>query len=135
MISGHVILAGKPEDYEDVVSGNLPDSCIYALHKLEVKDVAHRLGVAVSTLNAWLKEDEGRDSEARVFAFHRRRGRIRRWSEKGYLALEAAIHRESENGILSLSRNRNDLRGSPSEAEAEAALAEVLKPRLPKPAR
>jgi hypothetical protein len=94
---------------------------------LEVKDVAARLGVVVSTLNGWLKEDEARDPSKRVFDFHRLRGRSRKWSEAGFQKLEMAIHRESENGVLAGGRTREKGRHeSPPDPDAEAALATVL---------
>lgn len=91
---------------------------------LEVKDVAIRLGIATSTLNGWLKEDEGRAQP--IFAFHRWRGRQRRWSEAGFQKLEIAIHRESRAGVLSGSRIRRATAVSPPDPDAEASLDEVL---------
>jgi hypothetical protein len=93
---------------------------------LEVKDVARRLDVAPSTLNGWLKDDEGRPPEQRVFEFHRWRGRLRKWSEAGFRKLETAIHRESQGGVLSGSRIHRGSTASPPDPDAEAALGEVL---------
>jgi hypothetical protein len=93
---------------------------------LEVKEVARRLDVALSTLNGWLKDDESRAVERRVFEFHRWRGRVRKWSENGFRKLEIAIHLESQNGVLSGSRIRRETVGSASDPDAEAALDEVL---------
>jgi hypothetical protein len=96
-------------------------------HDLDVKTVAERLGVAASTLNSWLKDDEVRPISERVFDFHRWRGRVRRWSEEGFLSLEMAIHHESESGVLSGGRTREKVRHeSPLDPDAEAALREVL---------
>jgi transposase len=96
-------------------------------HELDVKDVAKRLAVSVSTLNGWLKEDEKRAPGTRVFDFHRSRGRTRKWSEEGYAKLEFAINRESRSGVLAGWRTREKSRQlSPPDPDAEAALAEVL---------
>jgi hypothetical protein len=96
---------------------------------LDVKTVAERLGVAVSTLNSWLKDDELRPVDGRVFEFHRWRGRVRRWTEEGFLSLETAIHRESAVGVLSGGRAREKVRReSPADPDAEAALRDVLGP-------
>jgi hypothetical protein len=98
-------------------------------YDLDVKEVAKRLGVAVSTLNAWLKDDEHRPVDERAFDFHRWRGRVRRWSEEGFQSLEMAIHRESENGVLSAFRTgRRVTTVSPPDPDAETALREVLGP-------
>jgi hypothetical protein len=90
-------------------------------------EAASRLGTAVSTLNTWLADDGNRGPTERVFDFHRWRGNKRVWSEEGFQKLEMAIHRESENGILAGGRTRGRTRHeSPSDPDAEAALAEIL---------
>jgi hypothetical protein len=94
---------------------------------LDAREVARRLGIGVSTLNAWLKADEERSSDKRVLQFHRRRGSARRWSERGFVDLEEAIHRESENGVLTGARHtRGAPNLAPPDPDAEAALANVL---------
>lgn len=117
-----------------VVAANPPvcsvaDEIDPAEYVLDTENVAKRLNVSVSTLNAWLRKDEARPPERQVFQkFHRSRGRYRFWSEESFRQLEAAIHRESQpGGVLAAWRNRKtnvDL--SPPDPDAEVALEEVL---------
>jgi hypothetical protein len=87
--------------------------------------VAARLGVAVSTLNSWLADDENRQQP--LFYFHRWRGNKRVWSEEGFQKLETAIDRESRYGALSGRLTRSKAKTlSPPDPDAEAALAQVL---------
>jgi hypothetical protein len=101
---------------------------------LDTQEVARRLGVAVSTLNFWLRADHERHPSRRIFDFHRYRGRKRFWSEESFELLEAAIHRESQDGVLAPGRkHRTDYQKSESDPDAEAALRSVLGKRLPRP--
>lgn len=93
---------------------------------LKSREVADRLCVAHSTLNSWLKEDEAREGADQQFKFHRWVGNRRRWSEEGYRLLEIAVHRESENGVLSSMQARAKSSKSAADPDAEASLAEVL---------
>jgi hypothetical protein len=94
---------------------------------LSAREVAIRLGTAVSTLNAWLAEDEMREQPCRLFDFHRWRGNKRMWSQEGFERLEMAIHRESQSGVLAGGRTRErNRRESPPDPDAEAALEAVL---------
>jgi hypothetical protein len=92
---------------------------------LGAAEVADRLGIASSTLNAWLKADEQRPEAMQVFAFHRCRGRSRFWSEASFQKLDLAIHQESKNGVLS-SRQASIESGSEADPDAEDALARVI---------
>ncbi len=65
---------------------------------LNARQCAVRLGVANSTLNAWLAADENRPLAERRFNFHRNHGRKRLWSEEAFQALKLAIETESEPG-------------------------------------
>ena len=94
---------------------------------LSTKDVAARLCVASSTLNAWLQEDDARMPQDKLFRFHRWVGNRRRWSEDGYRMLELAVHYESENGVLARVRTRTAR--CPADPDAEMSLAEVLDPK------
>jgi hypothetical protein len=116
-------LKGRAEAAQPLESLDLSDSD--HVWDLDVKDVARRLDIAPSTLNGWLKEDEGRAPAERVFEFHRWRGRLRKWSEAGCRKLEVAIHRESQAGVLSGPRIRRTA-ASPPDPDAEAALDKVL---------
>jgi hypothetical protein len=92
---------------------------------LTAREVADRLGMAVSTLNGWLAVDENR--EHALLNFHRWRGAKRVWSEEGFQQLEAAIDRESRRGVLAGQRTRSKAKPtSPPDPDAEAALARVL---------
>ena len=73
---------------------------------LTVRTIAQRLGVAVSTLNTWLHEDDQRPAHLQVLQFHRWRGARRLWSEDGYRHLEEAIHRQSQSGVLARGRKQ-----------------------------
>jgi hypothetical protein len=78
--------------------------------------------------------DHDRHPSRRVFEYHRLRGRKRFWSEESFELFEAAIHRESQDGVLAPGRkNRTDRQNSESDPEAEAALRSVLGKRLPRP--
>jgi hypothetical protein len=92
---------------------------------LGAAEVADRLGIALSTLNGWLKADEQRPESMQVFAFHRCRGRSRLWSETSFQKLDLAIHQESKNGVLR-SRQSNIDTGSEADPDAEDALARVI---------
>jgi hypothetical protein len=95
--------------------------------KLGIAEVAQRLNVAASTLGGWLRADQERLPERRVFEFHRWRGRSRFWSEESFRQLERAIHRESQNGVLAGWRTRKSGgRLSPADPDAEASLEKVL---------
>jgi hypothetical protein len=102
---------------------------------LNTETVAKRLNVSVSTLNAWLRNDEARPPARQVFQFHRSRGRYRFWSEESFRLLEIAIHRESQpGGVLAAWRNRRrDMDLSPPDPDAEAALEEILHRPRPRP--
>jgi hypothetical protein len=92
---------------------------------LTAREVADRLGTAVSTLNSWLAVDENR--EHALFNFHRWRGAKRVWTEEGFQKFEAAIDRESRRGVLASRRTRSKAKPmSPPDPDAEAALARVL---------
>lgn len=93
---------------------------------MTASDVAAALGTAVSTLNSWLSGDELREPTRRCFDFHRWRGNRRVWSEEGFQLLETAIHRESQLGGVLAGGRRRQKHESPSDPDAEAALAEVL---------
>jgi hypothetical protein len=91
------------------------------------REVAIRLGTAVSTLNAWLADDEMRAQSHRLFEFHRWRGNKRMWTEEGFERLEMAIHSESQCGVLAGGRTREkNGRASPPDPDAEVALETVL---------
>ena len=94
---------------------------------LSAREVAIRLGTAVSTLNAWLADDELREQSRRLFDFHRWRGNKRMWTDEGFEMLEMAIHRESQSGVLAGGRTRERTRReSPPDPDADAALEAVL---------
>jgi hypothetical protein len=95
---------------------------------ITAKQAALRLGTATSTLNGWLAEDDARDPDRRLFEFHRWRGNKRIWSEDGFVKLELAIHRESQDGVLSGARLRAKSNRSPADPDADQALADVLGP-------
>lgn len=105
-----------------------------AEYLLGIKTVAARLHIAVSTLNGWLREDYRRPEPLRLFEFHRWRGKNQFWSEKSFLKLEMAIHRESQHGgVLAGSRNRtSSSRPSAPDPDAEASLEKVLGRRVPR---
>ena len=94
---------------------------------LDLVEVAARLAVAQATLKGWLADDQERPAPDRVFDFHRWRGRNRKWTEEGFQHLEAAIHRESQIGVLARWRTREKSNmDSPPDPDAEAAMREVL---------
>ncbi len=93
------------------------------------EEIAERLGIALSTLNAWLRADQLRPEESQVFAFHRWRGRSRFWSELSFQKFELAIHRESQFGVLCSRRGAAVL--SESDPDAADALAVVLNNKPP----
>jgi hypothetical protein len=94
---------------------------------LDTGEIAERLNVAMSTLSGWLRADQARRPEDRVFDFHRWRGRSRYWSEEGFQKLEMAIHRESQVGVLARWRTRrSDDLLSPPDPDADASLDQVL---------
>lgn len=92
---------------------------------LTASEVADRLGVALSTLNGWLRDDEQRPEPLQVFSFHRYRGRSRFWSEGSFQRLEYAIHQESRFGALR-PQPKKTAPSSEADPDAEDALARVI---------
>jgi hypothetical protein len=93
---------------------------------LNARTVAARLGIALSTLNAWLAAEEERPLLDRRFHFHTFHGRKRLWSEANFQALERAIEAESEPGGRLAGWRTGSGNRSKSAREGAAATAAML---------
>lgn len=109
----------------EVITLKRQDNSDFLEIHLSAREVAERLHIALSTLNSWLQEDDGRPKHLQVFQFFRWRGSRRIWSQDGYRQFEEAVHQQSQGAGI-LARRCRAKAHSRNDTNAQAALEHVL---------